>query len=298
MMDEEKTDTVDTLAIPQAEIIPAEISDSGEVISDDYAGIASKPVTAEQAAILQEPVNLIDIDILPTGEVYLSQVGYRRRLSAAFGPGGWGMRPLGRPTLSGNSLMQEWGMYANGVFVSSAYGEAEYQPDNARMTYATALEALKSNALMRCCKDLGIASECWDKRFCNKFIAEHCVKVFRKQAKKIPFQWRRKDSQPFYDEGQASTPTPEKKTDPEPSQAPGTSNVTVCEFIREVKTSTGPSEKYRIVLDGKEYTTVRKSVHLICTRAMARGEQVTVLEEEHDPKWGYDLKKVAIEGAE
>ena len=30
------------------------------------------------------------------------------------------------------------------------------------MVYGKAMEAAKSNALVRCCKDLGIASELWD----------------------------------------------------------------------------------------------------------------------------------------
>lgn len=30
------------------------------------------------------------------------------------------------------------------------------------MVYGKAMEAAKSNALMRCCKDLGVASELWD----------------------------------------------------------------------------------------------------------------------------------------
>jgi len=45
------------------------------------------------------------------------------------------------------------------------------------MTYATALEAAKSNALMRCCKDLGIASELWDPSFVAQWRQKYCVKV-------------------------------------------------------------------------------------------------------------------------
>ena len=34
------------------------------------------------------------------------------------------------------------------------------------LSYGKALESAKSNALMRCCKDLGIASELWDPQVC------------------------------------------------------------------------------------------------------------------------------------
>lgn len=42
--------------------------------------------------------------------------------------------------------------------VAIARGEQEYFDPNG---IPTATEACKSNALMRCCKDLGIASELW-----------------------------------------------------------------------------------------------------------------------------------------
>jgi len=42
--------------------------------------------------------------------------------------------------------------------VAVARGEQEYFDPSG---IATATEACKSNALMRCCKDLGIASELW-----------------------------------------------------------------------------------------------------------------------------------------
>ncbi len=42
--------------------------------------------------------------------------------------------------------------------VAIARGEQEYFDPSG---VATATEACKSNALMRCCKDLGIASELW-----------------------------------------------------------------------------------------------------------------------------------------
>ena len=31
---------------------------------------------------------------------------------------------------------------------------------------------------MRCCKDLGVASELWDPRFIREFRKEHCLEVY------------------------------------------------------------------------------------------------------------------------
>lgn len=54
--------------------------------------------------------------------------------------------------------------------VSIARGEQQYfDPDG----IPTATEGCKSNALMRCCKDLGIASELWDPRFIRGFMRSH-----------------------------------------------------------------------------------------------------------------------------
>jgi hypothetical protein len=59
----------------------------------------------------------------------------------------------------------------------------------------TAVEGCKSNAMMRCCKDLGVASELWDPRFCRNFMAQHAKEVFvenqlTRKRRKI---WMRKD---------------------------------------------------------------------------------------------------------
>jgi hypothetical protein len=57
--------------------------------------------------------------------------------------------------LSVMSLVPKFEIYR---LVAIARGEQEYFDPSG---VATATEACKSNALMRCCKDLGIASELW-----------------------------------------------------------------------------------------------------------------------------------------
>jgi hypothetical protein len=71
--------------------------------------------------------------------------------------------------------------------VSLARGEQSYfDPEG----IPTATEGCKSNALMRCCKDLGIASELWDPVFIRKFMKSHSKEVWvehlsSKRKKKI-----------------------------------------------------------------------------------------------------------------
>lgn len=63
------------------------------------------------------------------------------------------------------------GLYANIPIrlVSIARGEQQYFDADG---IPTATEGCKSNALMRCCKDLGIASELWDPRFIRRYMKE------------------------------------------------------------------------------------------------------------------------------
>ena len=63
--------------------------------------------------------------------------------------------------------------------VSIARGEQDYfNPDG----ISTATEGCKSNALMRCCKDLGVASELWDPRYLRKFLVDEARHVFVENA--------------------------------------------------------------------------------------------------------------------
>ncbi len=182
-----------------------------------YAGVATVALLPDKAKALTEAFDDEAYEILPTGEVYVSQVHYRRRLNAVFGPGGWALVPRGPFAMNGNTITREYALVGpGGRFISEAIGEAEYQPTNDRMTYASACEAAKSNALTRCCKDLGIASECWDRRFAEKFKAERCGAFWRRNSKNKKPEWRRLDVTPFYDE----TGPADRKSQERPTPAP------------------------------------------------------------------------------
>lgn len=81
--------------------------------------------------------------------------------------------------------------------MSIARGEQDYfDPEG----IPTATEGCKSNALMRCCKDLGVASELWDPRFIRGYLDKHAKEVWvehavSKKRKKITM---RKDDQVRY----------------------------------------------------------------------------------------------------
>jgi len=124
--------------------------------------------------------------------LYLPEIKYRRVLNKAFGPGGWGLAPRSETNVGPKVVSREYALVCLGRLVAIARGEQEYFDIHG---IPTATEACKSNALMRCCKDLGIASELWDPRFIREFKAAHGAEVFAEHVitKKKRKLWRRKD---------------------------------------------------------------------------------------------------------
>ncbi|KJX96415.1 hypothetical protein TI39_contig630g00008 [Zymoseptoria brevis] len=162
-----------------------------------FHGLSSTPFTPEQAEVLQAPLDFDDIEIKPDGIVYLPEIKYRRVLNRAFGPGGWGLAPRGETIVTAKVVTREYGLVCGGRLVSIARGEQQYfDPDG----IPTATEGCKSNALMRCCKDLGIASELWDPRFIKKFLAARGKEamVEHQTTKKRRKHWMRLDDELRY----------------------------------------------------------------------------------------------------
>lgn len=179
---------------PPSPFVPAVI----QPLADPFYGISTVEIRKEEAEMLLCEFPPEKIDILPTGEAYLTQVEYRRLLNAVFGPGAWGLRRMTAPEEIDGTIMVMYALVVRGAVVAEAPGESDYQPSNPRQSKATAIESAKSNALMRCCKDLGIASQCWDKRWAEAFKDEFCIMVRCQDVRKP--QWRRKDSKPFWNE--------------------------------------------------------------------------------------------------
>ncbi|BGP36427.1 hypothetical protein JCM10450v2_000325 [Rhodotorula kratochvilovae] len=161
--------------------------------STSYHGLSAQPFTREQGDILMRPLEAPEIQIKPDGLLYLPEILYRRILNKAFGPGGWGMVPRGEMTVMKNLVTREWGLIAGGRLVSVARGEQTFFDPSG---VPTATEGCKSNALMRCCKDLGIASELWDPGFIRAFKKQHCVEAWTEHvvSKKKQKRWRKRDN--------------------------------------------------------------------------------------------------------
>ncbi|KAI0797114.1 mitochondrial genome maintenance MGM101-domain-containing protein [Abortiporus biennis] len=164
--------------------------------SRSYYGLSSQPFPNEAADVLMTPVDPLDVEIKPDGLIYLPEIKYRRVLNKAFGPGGWGLAPRSETNVGPKVVSREYALVCLGRLVAIARGEQEYFDPHG---IPTATEACKSNALMRCCKDLGVASELWDPRFIREFKAKYAVEVFAEHVptKKKYKLWRRKDQPKF-----------------------------------------------------------------------------------------------------
>ena len=143
--------------------------------SRSFHGLSSTPFSSEIAQILMADLEPDSIEIKPDGLLYLPEIKYRRILNKAFGPGGWGLAPRGETYVTEKSVSREYALICHGRLVSVARGEQDYfGPEGV----ATATEGCKSNALMRCCKDLGVASELWDPSFIRGFKRDNCLEQF------------------------------------------------------------------------------------------------------------------------
>lgn len=162
-----------------------------------WYGIGAKPFDATVQKQLADSLQTEDIEVKPDGLIYLPEIKYRRILNKAFGAGGWGLVPRSETIVTPKLVTREYGLICHGQLVSVARGEQDYFSESG---IPTATEGCKSNALMRCCKDLGVGSELWDPVFIKKFKAENCIEKFvehitTKKKKKI---WLRKDRQVEY----------------------------------------------------------------------------------------------------
>ncbi|KAF3916235.1 hypothetical protein ABW21_db0200438 [Orbilia brochopaga] len=164
--------------------------------SRSFSGLSQTPFAKEVADVLLQPLDPAEVEIKPDGIIYLPEIKYRRILNRAFGPGGWGLAPRGETQIAekpngGGMVTREYALICHGRLVSVARGEQDYFDE---FGIPTAMEACKSNAMMRCCKDLGVASELWDPRFIKKWKKENASELFGEHVmtKKKKKLWVRK----------------------------------------------------------------------------------------------------------
>jgi hypothetical protein len=145
------------------------------------------------------PIDPVSLTPNPkTGLIYMSESKYYELLDEAVGNSGWHLEPISPYTVHGITISRSYALYIHDTFVSEARGETELPVDMTEISSSStnlpddALEEIDSKcaytALVRCGKDLGIASELWDGKFSKKFLKEQCIRVWE-PAKKT-YQWK------------------------------------------------------------------------------------------------------------
>jgi len=162
-------------------------------LNNPYIGIASGPFPEESIRVLLQEIPEEEVEIRPDGLIYLPEIKYRRILNRAFGPGAWSILPKDITISTEDSMLYYKGaLFVNSRFVSESIGEQPYTADRDRMSFATAAESAKSNCLMRCCKDLGIASELWDPTYVRNWVRRNAVEVWCTNVGNNPLEKGRK----------------------------------------------------------------------------------------------------------
>lgn len=269
-----------------------------------YEGISGLEVSGEQSAILLGPVTISEIEIKPTGEIYMCHIQHRRRLNAAFGIGRWALKPVGgfiktSKTNYGKTqqtVCREYALHIAGKFAASAIGEATYIEENQQMTWSDACEATKSNALMRCCKDIGIGLEMWDRKFVEQFKRDNCIQVWRKSGQKP--QWRLKTSEPFYDETQTGQSASSKPATQAPqSTAPETVQVktNIVSVSKETKKNKSGKDFFVYHLsdkDGNVFSTTKEEFITLSKSAKDAGLEILLTHKNDSYKTIEDIQLI------
>lgn len=198
-----------------------------------YTGAGTLQVTVEQEKILDEPVPDNEIDIRPDGLIYVSHEYVRRQLNRAFGRLQWALVPGSPLVAEGNDLYQRWVLLVQGTYVSEAFASRRYF-QNGNQTRDDVAEAIKSDCLRRCCKDLGIGLQAWNRRFGEQWKRKYAVQVVVSSNQGNKHQWRRADGDPLNNEIRGSVVKPtegegEKGPETKPVSSPTTApKVTVA----------------------------------------------------------------------
>lgn len=198
----------------------------------------------KQKEILYAPAVEDDIEIRPDGLIYLPWMEYQNRLNKAFGLN-WCLIPEGNPKIKDNAVYCKYHLIINGTYMTCTIGEQQYYPGHG-MTYSDAVEGARSNALMRCCKHLGITLELWKPSFVRAWKDKY-AESYTKNGKTL---WKRKGdvNQPPIDVPKPSEPEP-KKVIPSPLNDIRTNIRQLCLELNA--NDTGKATKYLRDISGQ-----------------------------------------------
>jgi hypothetical protein len=110
--------------------------------------------------------------------IYIEHAYLRDRLNSVFGCGQWSIVQRSRwaedfsyfskgQHVSGTRIYVECMLLIRGCYVAENIGDMDYYPKNHQTNYGDAVRGATTQALRRCCADLGIGLQAWKKDWCN-----------------------------------------------------------------------------------------------------------------------------------
>lgn len=194
---------------PKENLQVAPIETSAMIPADIYVQASTLELTADEQKNLMAPFDDDEYEIRPDGFIYIPQALIKKRLNDVVGIGQWAIIKIKDHAREVKQdlfkVFFDGALMIRGKFASRSVGEASYSIKNSNQSEASALEAAKSDTIVRCCKDLGIASEVHQPAFCRKWQKKYAVKVYVKKKSLdgrdiTEVAWRRKDVDPFFNE--------------------------------------------------------------------------------------------------
>lgn len=249
---------------PQENQQVAVFEQNSSIPADIYVQASTLELTLDEQKALMAGFETDEYEIRPDGFIYIPQALIKKRLNDVVGIGQWAIikiKDSAREVKVGlYKVFFDGALMIRGKFASRSVGESSYSLKNPNQSEASALEAAKSDTIVRCCKDLGIASEVHQPAYCRKWQKENAVRVFVKKKdaegrETVEVAWRRKDVDPFYNETglvqtQPNVPVQQNNQQTSATELPwlnhGPEYDIVLKELLEGKTLNDIRKKYRI----------------------------------------------------
>lgn len=157
-------------------------------------------ITDEESKALSTAIDPELVEIRPDGLLYLPGNVYREMLTRIIGAGQWSLRMLDQGRLQRKYDWVFWyqgELWIRGSFVAEAIGEQAYKESNPNSSWVTAREGAKTDCLVRCCKDLGIANELWNPQFTKQWKDKYAMPVKMTDGQQEKWFWFKKGDKPY-----------------------------------------------------------------------------------------------------
>ncbi len=170
-------------------------------------------LTDDQRKIVFAKVDPDLVEIREDGIVYLPAVEYKQTLCEAFGLE-WAIVPESpKPVEVDGVILWGFHLFIQGQPIAFAWGEQQYKKGDWYMSYGDAMEGAKSNAIMRLCKQIGIAQDLWRPSFIRKWKVENAetYEGWDKKRQEKKLLWKRLENTGNVEEQEADEQSEEEQ---------------------------------------------------------------------------------------